>query len=232
MKLSRKYLIAVLLLAFGASANGQEPPKSVLVDEFGLSPCEDVLSRTDSLAADLGKQPDARALIVTYPPSVRPKLATDRRHRLISSTLQLRGIERRRFSFYVGKPFINGQIRTQVWKLPQGSELPFTDAVLWKEDSPDTSRAFMFGYEDEIGICPTFVPKNFARLILENPGSRGHIVVRIGEDPLVNRFYFAKEWINELVEKQGVPRKRLRLFFAKGEGLTGVEFWYVPKKKR
>ncbi|MGE0656456.1 MAG: hypothetical protein AB7F88_13530 [Pyrinomonadaceae bacterium] len=90
----------------------------------------------------------------------------------------------------------------------------------------------MFGYEDEIGICPTFVPKNFARLILENPGSRGHIVVRIGEDPLVNRFYFAKEWINELVEKQGVPRKRLRLFFAKGEGLTGVEFWYVPKKKR
>jgi hypothetical protein len=90
----------------------------------------------------------------------------------------------------------------------------------------------MFGYEDEIGICPTFVPKAFAKLIHENPGSRGHIVVRVGDDPTVDRFYFAERWIEELVEKQGVPRKRLRLFFGKGKGSTAAEFWFVPTRKK
>ncbi len=34
MNLPRIYLIAILLLVFGVCANGQEPPKAVLVDEF------------------------------------------------------------------------------------------------------------------------------------------------------------------------------------------------------
>ena len=111
-------------------------------------------------------------------------------------------------------------------------DLPVTEAALWNPEVPDTSRPFMFGYEDENGICPTFVPKAFAKLILNNPGSRGHIVVRVGDDPMINRNYFADWWIKELVEKQGIPRKRLRLFFAKGKGLTGAEFWFVPARNK
>lgn len=230
MKLPKTCLIMILLLALNIDADSQEPPKAVLVDEFGLITCGDLLARTDSLAAELKREPDAMAFIVIHPPTVRPELAT-RWLRRISSTLQLRGLEQDRFSMYKGGPSVDGEIRTQFWKMPNGAEPPFADGVLWTAETMDTSRAFIFGYEDEYGICPTFVPKALAKLILENPGSRGHIVVRVGDDPTVNRFYFAEAWIKELVEKQDVPRKRFRLFFAKGKGLTEAEFWFVPAKK-
>jgi hypothetical protein len=83
---------------------------------------------------------------------------------------------------------------------------------------------------DEVNECPTYVPKAFAKLILENPGSRGHIVVRNGKYPMIDRFGFANGFIKELVEEEGVPRKRLRLFFARGES-TDAEFWFVPARK-
>ncbi len=226
--------IAVLLLPFCLSAGGlfaQERPKAILLDEFGAMPCEHLLGRTDALAAELDKEPGSVAAILIRPGNPSLKAAVSRR-RLIVSTLQLLGVPFDRFSIYIGKQSGEGQIETQYWKLPVGTTPSFSDAILWTEAELDTSRPFIFGYADEIGICPTFVPKNFARLILENPGSRGHIVIRSGVDSgYVNRFFFANEWIKELVEKQVIPRTRLKLFFTKGTGLTEAEFWFVPRKK-
>jgi hypothetical protein len=234
MKFSPKRRVFVhLIFALLVSLNvlGQEPPKPELVDEFGELPCEDLLGRTDALAAQLDREPGTRAAILIRPTKVNIKGV--HRRLMIASTLRLRGVPDDRFAIYQGTPTAHGQIETQYWKLQTDATATFEGATLWAEEKPDVSSPFIFGYEDEIGICPTFVPKNFAKLILSNPGSRGHIVVRSGADSgYVNRFFFANQWTKELVEKQGIPRTRLRLFFAKGTALTEAEFWFVPDRKK
>ena len=222
------FAISILLIGVGA----QEPPKPKLVDEFGLIVCGNLNARTDGFAQEIKLEPTAKALILIYPPTFRPEEQAERQRRRISTSLQLSGLDVDRFQFRKAGRSPDGQIKTEFWKLPMGAEQPETDAVLWNEEPPEASRAFIFGSEDEYGICPTFVPRAFAKLILDNPGSRGHVVVTQGDAPMLNKFYFADEWIKELVEKQGVPRKRLRLFFAKGKGPTAAEFWFVPAKKR
>jgi hypothetical protein len=176
--------VAGALFLFCLSAGGsfaQDRPKALLLDEFGAMPCEHLLGRTDALAAELDKEPGSAAAILIRPGNASHNAAVSRR-RLIVSTLLLLGVPSDRFSIYIGKQSGEGQIQTQYWKLPVGTTPSFPDASLWTEVELDTSRPFIFGYEDEIGICPTFVPKYFARLIVENPGSRGHIVVRSGVD--------------------------------------------------
>ena len=219
------------VFAFAFRNAAQEPPKALLVDEFGRTVCEHLLASTDSLAAELKNEPNVTAYILIYPTTASSAFARGQRD-LISSTLQLRGLAQDRFSFYKAKPSSDEEIRIQFWKVPSGAKPRHSDAELWPDERLNTSRAFVFGYADEVEICPTFVPKQFAKLILENPGSRGNVVVNVGRHPMGNRFYFARGWIDELVERQGVPRKRLRLFFVKGEEPTSVEFWFVPGSKK
>lgn len=176
-------------------------------------------------------EPGSKAIILVYPPTHLPERA-DRRRKIISGFLQLRGLDQNRFSFYKAASSPDGEIRTQFWKVVEGTDISFKDAVLWVEEVPDVSRPFVFGYADEINICPTFVPRAFAKLILDNPGSIGRIVVEVGKDSVENRFAFAERYTDELVEMQRVPRKRLRLIFKKGKDGTSAEFWFVPNQKK
>jgi hypothetical protein len=89
----RILLFASLTIVFALTVWGQSIPKAVLLDEFGREPCEFLLARTDAFAAELKSELKSNAFIVIYPPKVRPEFATKQR-RLISSTLQLRGLER------------------------------------------------------------------------------------------------------------------------------------------
>src|SRR5688500_17749099 len=116
----RIYLSAILLLICSLGIRGQVTPKAILVDEFGLIVCGHLTARTDSLAEELRREPDTRAFIVVHPPAIRSELTTRRQLRLISSTLQLRGLRQDRFSLYKGQPSVDGQIPTQFWKLPRG----------------------------------------------------------------------------------------------------------------
>jgi hypothetical protein len=214
---------ALSALIFPFAAKSQDPPKPVLLDEFGALPCDDLLGRTDALLAELSREPSSEAVILIYKPNKHPELATSRR-RLIWSTVKLRGLEPDRFSFYRRETSPDGDIRTQFWRVPLGADAPTAGFENWPDEKPDTSRPFVFGYVDEVNECPTYVPQAFAKLILENPGSRGHIVLRTSKsDPIVNRFGFADGFVKELVEQHGVPRKRLHLFFARGE-MTEAEF--------
>jgi hypothetical protein len=221
---------AILILAFCSVVVGQEPPKASLIDEFGALPCEFVLAKTDALASEIRKEPAATAAVIIFRPSTHPARAENRR-RLISSTLQLRGIEGERFHFYSGGPSPDDEIRTQIWMQPAYAPSPAGNAETWNEPSPNPSRAFLYGYSDEVDICPTFVPAAFAKLILDNPGSRGKVLITIGNDSIVEKYSYAAEWIRTLVEVNGIPRKRLRLQFAKGTE-TGAEFWFMPAGKQ
>ena len=228
--LSKCLLNALLLITFCYAANSQDRPKPVLVDEFGVLPCEHIYAKTDALAAEIMNEPGTDAVILIYKPTKLPGLAAGRR-KLISSFLQLRGLEPDRYSFYKSETSPDGEIRTLFWKLPLGAEAQVAGFEKWPDERPDNSRPFVFGNVDESNICPTYVSKAFAKLILENPGSRGHIVVTMAKDSRIDRFGFADGFIKELVEQHNVPRKRLRLFFATGEE-TGAEFWFVPAGKK
>lgn len=226
----RVFLLALAVLTTGVAMKGQNAPKAELLDEFGLIPCGHLHALTDSYAEEIKKEPGTKAIVLIYPPSHRPELA-DKRRKLISSILQLRGLDHDRFSFYKAASSPDGEIRTQYWKAVDGAEMPFREAVSWAENVPDTTRAFMFGYAEEINICPTFVPRAFAKLILNNPGSTGRIVVEAGKDSMENQFAFAEGYMTELVVTEGLPRKRLRLIFKKGKDGTSAEFWFVPAKR-
>ena len=102
------------------AAPAQGPSKAALVDEFGRVTCEDLIARTDVFAAEIMSELPEKGLIVIYPPAMRPELAA-KRFSLVSSTLQLRGLEQDGYAFYKGKPVSNGDIRTQFWKLPHGA---------------------------------------------------------------------------------------------------------------
>lgn len=230
MNLQRILLTALLLVAFTAGAVGQESPTAELIDEFGLLVCDSILGRVDNLAFGLQNEPGSIAVILIYRPTVQPTQA-EKRRKLISSALQNRGIESERYRFFLNERSPDGQIRTKFWKVPPGATAPLDESRPWNEPPPDVSHRFMFGYEDETGICPTFVPRAFANLLLDSPGSIGRVVIIVGNDPLVERFGFAKQWIDQLVGQYGVSRKRLRLVFRKSKDETGAEFWFIPAKK-
>ena len=231
MKLKQLHVVLIAVLISTIGAISQTRPEANLINEFGPMPCGHIHAWTDASAEEIKKDPTSRLAILLYPPTTRPEQA--RIYRLqISRFLQLRGLDTDRYSFYKSE-LPETQIRTQFWKLQPGSEQPFADAVRWNEDPPDTSRPFVFGYEDEINICPTFVPRVYARLLRETPGSRGHVVINSGKDAMTDNFSFAEQVMKELVESEGVPRRRLRLFFTKADrNSTFAEFWFVPARKK
>jgi hypothetical protein len=133
--------------------------------------------------------------------------------------------------FHDSNTSADGEIKTQVWKVPKGALEPGHESTVWNEPPYDTSKRFLFGEEDDVGICPTFVPKAFAKLIMSNPGSHGRIIVREGRSGS-DKYSFAKAVIAELVDNQGLSRQRLRLSFAKSRGsVTRGEYWFVPGRR-
>jgi len=60
----RIYLIAILLLAFGVGATGQEPPKAVLIDEFSMLTCDDFLGRLDMYLSELRNVPASKGVVI------------------------------------------------------------------------------------------------------------------------------------------------------------------------
>lgn len=222
-----KLLFLILLLPM-LVAIAQDTPKPELLDEFGALPCDEMLGRVDAFIAALGSDPASKGAILIYSPTVKPELANGRR-KLISSTLQNRGVESARYEIFRDDRSPDGEIRTKFWKVPLGATPPVAESQRWNEPAPDLAKPFVFGYADETDVCPTYVPKAFAKLLLSNPGSVGRIVVTTGSDPLVNRYAFGENFVNDLVRNHGVPRKRLRLIFRKSRNETGAEFWFVPR---
>lgn len=67
MNQSKIFCVAIIFTLFQVWANGQEPPKAVLVDEFANLPCGDLLARLDMLAYAATKTPNSVGYVVLYP---------------------------------------------------------------------------------------------------------------------------------------------------------------------
>jgi hypothetical protein len=217
-----------LSLAVAIVASGQGAPRAELLDEFGPLPCDDLKSRGWNLITQVRQLPGSRALVYVHPAKTQPTIATAQL-KLILADFAFAEIEDR-VEFKVGDEWEN--VGYEFWRIPPGGELPDRVGRAWSPATPDVTRPFIFGYEDEIAECPTFVPRKFAELLKANPGSRANIVVRKSRTAFSSKG-FANDFIEELTQKFGVDRRRIKVFNAKTtEGLSYAEFWFVPAKKQ
>lgn len=145
----------------------QKTPEAFLVDEFGKMNCEELSARTDSFYQGILGSPGSRGFVVINPEISKSNMAEVRR-RLIFSRFQF-GKAEDRVSFVFGNE--RPSIETAFWLIPAGATEPPINGKRWSETSYDLTKPFNFGYENELGICPTFVPRLYAELLTRNPKS-------------------------------------------------------------
>ena len=157
MNLPRIYLTAVLLMAFSVGANGQEPPKAVLVDEFPATLCSDDLrGRIDNFFATISQQPGSIGSIVVTPDRSIPGRALKYR-RIIENHVRFRNFDAGRLTFSE-RPL--GESRIQFWMIGSLGHTP-TATEPWRisettlfdasgiELNPWTCRIEIGGVSDE-----------------------------------------------------------------------------------
>ncbi|MFN0279941.1 MAG: hypothetical protein ACKVRN_15300 [Pyrinomonadaceae bacterium] len=222
-----KLLILVFVLLAGFLP-AQEQSRATLVDEFGIVTCEDLLARTDNFRLMLSNNPVATGLVIISRGKERPRRA-DWYRTLVYNTLRRNDFDTSRLVIYRGED--GAGTNASFWVVPPGVRLPASAHELWSSANIiNLSKPIMIGSEDDTGVCPTFVPKDFADLIKENPEVIGKIVVHQESswDPAI----IGLPWIDTLVKKYGVPRQRLKLIYGKASKTIGyTEFWLIPVKK-
>jgi hypothetical protein len=219
--------VAVTLVS--PNAVWAQDQKAELVDEFGRMPCDELYARASYFVQKVVNEPTSRGLVVIYPKKGTFQSADYRRKTILGQFEN--GELADRVEFVQGAE--RDEIKIELWKIPAGANEPEYLGTKWVDPAPDLSKPFIFGYEDEIGECPTFIPRKFAKVINDNSGSRAHIVVRGGDRYAMNPRDFASQWIDTFTKQFKIPRKRIKVFYAKRDGtLTYAEFWFIPAKKR
>jgi hypothetical protein len=207
----------------------QDSTKPEMIDAFGQVSCDDLNGRSANLANQIYKTPKDTGLVITYAKPGQRELAI-RQFRVTLARFQDLSLDDRIHFIINERP--DGPL-TEYWKIPLGSSKSNFIGERWTLPNPVTSKPFIFGIEDEVGICSTFVLRKFAELFISNPSSRAHIVVRKGEVGSQSKG-FADQWVKELTTtKYSIPKSRIRVFYFRGDNpLTYAEFWYVPPRKR
>jgi hypothetical protein len=222
----RLLLYLTLICLATASLGAQDMNKPEMIDNFGLLPCDDLNGRSWNLVTQITKTPGSRALVIADP----KRDEIDRvkaKFKFILASFQFGEIDDR-VDFRIANRYNDGSF--ELWKIPPGAKEPDRTGESWKFPVPDTSKPFIFGYEDEVNECATFVPRKYAELLLANPGSRSHIVIKSGQSG-VQAKGFADSTIKELVEKHNVNRSRIKLFYRRtNEFLSYAEYWFVPAR--
>jgi len=228
-KIVRIVAALVFMIVSTVKCIAQDRPKAVQTDQFGRVGCEGLYARVDLLGDTLFRNPGSRATVIISPQMDSTSKALYYSE-LIKKAFQLReyALDRLRIVRGPAAESVGGA----VWLVPAGAEDPGQGLEVWPDKPLDLSKPFIFDTEDENNICPTFVPKLYAELIKSNPNVLGRIVVIPNSmSGRRRKFEAAKEWIENLTQKWGVPRNRLKLLFAKPTDFEVIQFWIVPVKK-
>jgi hypothetical protein len=216
------------MLILLASMAAQAQPKAELVTEFPYQPCEFILAQSDSFAARLKDNPSERATILIFQVKEN-RLRAKYVRTLIGASFLRAGLQPDRFTFYDAGASPDSELRVQVWSGSYGAQPWLSEAQIWNAPAPNSMLRYLVGSVHEEDICPTYVPSEFAKLIRDNPRSAGRIIVHHSRDSMVDGFWFGEQLIKDLVEKERVPRRRLKLVFRLGVGPAKADIWYVPK---
>ena len=220
-------ILSIVLFVLGIRA--QESPKPEQIDAFGRIGCDEMGARNQNFAVQISQTPGSRGLVIVHSSSGRRNPIYGQ-FRLILTNLSYSNAEDR-VDFLIMND--SPELRWEFWKIPDGAEPPVHSGEKWFPPKPNLTKPFIYDYEDEIGECSTFVPRKFAELLNSNPGAHANIVIKKGREKGLIIRGFANGWIDELTNKYDVDRKRIKIFYARGDSyLTYAEFWFVPARKR
>lgn len=228
MKLRHILFAFLLSLAAFQFCYSQEKPKAILIDDFGISTCEEMSARIDAFFVELTNSPNARGYIVINGDRNRPREKYTH-EKIFEDLIKLRNFDKSRIEFLHAKD--KESIRTQFWKVPADGDKPTFDAEDWDFVLPKDMNPVMVHADSWISeVCPeVFGLQLYSKFISANPDLRGHLVIY---DKSVEQFRKTeKDLLNQLVKKYKVSRSQLKFFFVKRKK-SDVEFWLVPKKKK
>ncbi|MEO7658826.1 MAG: hypothetical protein ABIV48_04365 [Pyrinomonadaceae bacterium] len=179
----------------------------------------------------LSDEPLAEAIIIITPEKGKLEYAVAF-HRSMNRWVDLRNAPNARVSFR-RRPE-GSEFKVQIWKVATRAALSSSDGTPWPKPELDLSRPFIYGTEDEMGICSTFVPRVYAELIKQNPSAMGHIVVYEAPGSVSARS-FANDWLQNFADNFDLPKRRFKVFLPRTKSkrnITYAEFWFVPAKNK
>lgn len=237
MKLTKFFLILLILFTSFQICSSQEKPKADLFDKFGHQVVpEEFAARLEGFLQKIVENPFSQGYVAIHPKknSINQNFKRERGYeRFVKNLISIYKFDKSRIT--VVRSDEKEEIELEFWIIPPGAEKPFSIEEKWAEYIPDLTKLFVFGFTYPDEIFPNFIPEFYADYLKNNENLRGHIVVfnQSRED--------ANKWIKVLTEEYQVPRNRLKVFFGKTNGSiiylgkgnlpVEVEFWLVPKKK-
>jgi len=221
----RRFAFALIIaVSLFGSTLGQETPNAVLVDEFGFLQCGDLLARLDAFMVELQINPCDRGYVLISEAKRNPKAFQS----IVEASFFTRRFDRERISIVlVGKEMGS---EGQFWRVPLGAEAPAFKPIARPE--PDLTKPFKYGSDDSIGICPSFSPDLFAKLILDNPGSKARVVIA---GPTVRSRLQMAKGVREIFESYTkLPADRISFYYVhrQKDWMSGIEYWFIPAKRR
>ena len=218
----RLLVLATCVLAFVVISGAQEESEAVLVDEFGLVQCGDLQARIDSFLSELNANPSAVGYAVLF----NDKRRVTSYANIIRANVYFRGFDPERIKILIGD--LSTETGGQLWRSHSKSDIPLLKDVMVPEY--DLSAPFVYGSEDENGVCPTFVPELYAKLLKKVPDAWGKIEV-FGENSSSRRL-FVDMWLKRFENDFGLSRNRIDVVSRWKDGITYANFWFVPAKTR
>ena len=215
-------LAFILLMA--SAAMSQDPPKAVLVDEFGFFlSCEDIISRTDVFFANLSQHPHDLGYAVLYPGGKNPT----RIKRIVSANVHMRRFDPSRIRIVIASDPV-GETAARFWRVPPGADPP--NFVEIGEAPRDLSKAFLVGSDFTDNVCPIFIPDDFVGLIKGEPGSSAKIV--IAASTWRERKQQAETDL-KLLTSLGLAKRRVKFYFVHrpNAGFVEVNYWFVRARR-
>ncbi|MEO6334026.1 MAG: hypothetical protein ABIO91_03510 [Pyrinomonadaceae bacterium] len=97
-----------------------EPIGSVLVDQFGNLPNDEIRGRLDAFFAELSNNPNNQGYIINYGTDAQ----ITKRERLITNHIAFRNFDRSRITLVRGGTSADGEPSTKLYRIPPGAENP------------------------------------------------------------------------------------------------------------
>lgn len=219
------FLIPVSLLLAIQISFGQEKPKAKLVDEFGQLNC--CFPYFDAFYNNLVETNSDGYVVISrdreYPSSSLSYLYAVR-------TIFLLRDFRAKIHFIRSKS--RDQIRTQLWKVPPGAEIPEFGEEVWNFEVLPNTKPFVIWHESEIDqICNFFGSSNFISEIVSGNKEAGINVVIFANSQ--KTFLREKRRVlNTLIDTKIIKQSRLQFFKKPKKDFELLEIWLVPMKPK
>jgi hypothetical protein len=222
-----KLLLLILLFApCGLAVIAQKSSAKVIV-EFSEVSCDEQTYYLSRFATALAEAPGSKGIAVFYPQKGQPEKALDFENRFRVTAKFMRFPDDLAIIIRA-KP--QRSTKVEYWVVPVGADPPKIDAAKPDEIFESVSAAFKYNTEFGGEMCPPARPEQIADIMTTNPKVHLRLVIR-GKSERYRRTKMNK-WLHILVDQQGVPRNRIRVFLThKLEGYypyQDVEFWFVP----